>query len=379
MNFRLLLVGNYRLDQQMSMLQYHDMLLQELGRRGVAVESIEPGALFGKISAGPLTKWLRYIDKYFLFPGTLKRRVAAAARAASAEGAQLIVHITDHSNAPYLTYAGKHSVVSTCHDLLAVRGALGEDTDCPASSFGKLLQSKILAGLRQSQLVICVSKATEGDLNRLAPETSSTVIPLPLNQPYSVLPHEETTRRLASADSRLLDQPYILHVGSSLKRKNREGILRIFARIAGQFPGKLVFAGEKLHTHQHQLAAELGLTERVIEISGPSSSVIEALYNRAFAFVFPSKTEGFGWPIIEAQACGCPVLAARTTSLPEVLGDGGFLLDLDDEEGFANALLALQDSSVREAAIQRGFRNLERFGTDRIIDQYLAAYQSLTS
>lgn len=376
--YRLLLIGNYRFDQQMSMLRYYDMLLRELTQRGIPVSGIEPAAHFGKISAGPLTKWLRYLDKYLLFPRVLKKRIATLERDAHQAGQTLIVHSTDHSNSPYLRSAGKNRLVATCHDLLAVRGALGEDTDCPASGFGKILQTQILSGLQHAGLVICVSSATQGDLTRLAPDTASCVIPLPLNQPYAVLPETTVAERLAAFPN-LLASPYILHVGSSLKRKNREGILRIFAKIADRFPGQLVFAGENLPPEQRALASELGIAQRILEIPSPSGQIIEALYNRAYAFLFPSKTEGFGWPIIEAQACGCPVLAARTTSLPEVLGDGGFLRDLDDENGFAQDLLSLSDPAIRKNLIEKGHANMQRFATAKIIDQYLATYQTLLS
>ncbi len=375
--YHVLLVGNYRLDHQMSMLRYYDMLLLELERRGVSVSGIEPAARIGKISAGPLTKWLRYLDKYLLFPTVLKQHIARLKRESALAGCKLIVHVTDHSNSPYLTSAGNNIVVATCHDLLAVRGALGEDTDCPASRFGKILQSRILSRLRRMRMVICVSSATQGDLTRLAPQTHSSVIPLALNQPYGVLPEEEAGRRLASYQ--LTNMPFILHVGSSLARKNREGILRIFTRIADRFSGRLVFAGEALHPEQRELAKQLGIADRILEIDHPPSSIIEALYNRAYAFLFPSKTEGFGWPIIEAQACGCPVLAARTTSLPEVVGEGGLVHELTDEEGFASDLLALQDDNLRQRLIQSGFANLERFSTNKVITQYLDTYQSLVS
>ncbi len=374
-NYRVLLVGNYRADQQMSMVRYHDWLLREFRQRGILVETIEPPAILGKITAGPLTKWLRYIDKYLLFPPMLVRRIRRLGREAKDADSKLLIHITDHSNAPYLTSAGGHPIVVTCHDLLAVRGALGEDTDCPASGFGKLLQAKILSTLRRADLVVCVSTATRNDLARLAPETPSTVIPLALNQTYGILSREETASRLPPG---LVALSYVLHVGSSLARKNREGILRIFARVADRFSGPLVFAGENLHPAQRALAADLGIAGRVVEIPNPPGSVIEALYNGAHAFLFPSKTEGFGWPVIEAQACGCPVLAARTTSLPEVVGEGGWMGDLADEAGFADALVALQSASVRAETVRKGLLNLQRFENNGVIASYLSAYAGLT-
>jgi glycosyltransferase involved in cell wall biosynthesis len=377
--YRILLVGNYQPDQQMSMLRYHDMLFSELSDRRISVGTIAPAAFLGMLRLGPLTKWLRYIDKYLLFPRRLRRTVAAQQRLARETGQTLLVHITDHSNAPYRAYVGAVPCVATCHDLLAVRGALGEDTDCPASRFGKMLQARILAQLRRAQLVVCVSTATQNDLARLAPETPSRVIPLALNQPYAVLAPQDYRARLEALSPALLRQPYILHVGSSLRRKNREGILRIFAAIAQRFPGQLVFAGEPLDAAQRALADSLQLSSRILELVRPTTAQIEALYNGAYAFLFPSKTEGFGWPIIEAQACGCPVLVARTTSLPEVVGAGGCLRELHDEAGFASDLLALADPAFRRDLIARGHANLARFSTPTVLDAYLDLYARLAA
>ena len=379
MKYRVLLVGKYRPDNQMSMLRYYDMLFATLVGEGIPVTGIEPIPVIGNLPLGFLQKWLRYVDKYLVFPILLKRKIRKLASKAKAHGEKLIVHITDHSNAPYLSAAQSETVVITCHDLLAVRGALGEDTDCPASPMGKVLQSKILSHLRQAKLVVCVSGATERDLQRLAPETPSTVIHLPLNQSYKKLEADDVQSKLQATNPKLVSKPYILHVGSSLKRKNREGILRIFARLIDQFDSQLVFAGEELHLHQRELAQELGIADRVIEIKSPSGVTMEALYNGAFAFLFPSKTEGFGWPIIEAQACGCPVLAARTTSLPEVLGEGGLLRNLEDEDGFVQDLLGLQDNATRAKLIQKGFQNLARFDSHRITGHYLKTYAELVS
>src|SRR5947208_15286191 len=86
-----------------------------------------------------------------------------------------MVHICDHSNAMYGGSAAQTPVVVTCHDLLAVRGALGEETNCPASVTGKILQRWILRGLRRAKVVTCVSQATEADARRVV--SSDTASP----------------------------------------------------------------------------------------------------------------------------------------------------------------------------------------------------------
>ena len=107
--------------------------------------------------------------------------------------------------------------------------------------------------------------------------------------------------------------------------------------------------------------------------------MIEALYNRASALLFPSRYEGFGWPPIEAQACGCPVVASDIAPIAEVLRDSAALHRLDDEAGMAASILRLStDEKYREQIRQAGFQNVEsRFRTSRMMQEYIAIYKEL--
>src|SRR4030081_3044508 len=155
-----LLIRNSAPDQQQSMLRFNQMMLQGLRDCGINAELIRPPAFFGRIrifGAG-LGKWLAYIDKFILFRWRLLRKLAAR---------PALVHICDHSNAPYARAARHFPLVITCHDMLAVRGGLGEDTDCPASFTGRMLQRWILRGLRRADIIACDSRATAQDAERL--------------------------------------------------------------------------------------------------------------------------------------------------------------------------------------------------------------------
>src|SRR6185436_1491272 len=103
----------------------------------------------------------------------------------------------------------------------------------------------------------------------------------------------------------------------------------------------------------------------------------EALYSGATALVFPSRYEGFGWPIIEAQACGCPVICSNTGPMPEAAGDAGLLFSPDDEEGFAAAILRLTNPEERALWSEKSLRNAERFAPEKMIAGYLEVYRSL--
>jgi glycosyltransferase involved in cell wall biosynthesis len=187
---------------------------------------------------------------------------------------------------------------------------------------------------------------------------------------------DEARQRLAKV-MRPLSRPFLLNVGSNLARKNREGALRIFKRISQQFNCDIVFAGEALSPELKQLKSRIGLNGNVIEVPQPDEATLEALYSGAFALLYPTRFEGFGWPAIEAQACGCPVVSSTSTSIPEVVGNAGLLRAPEDEAGFAEDVLKLTDATVHEQFVARGFENVKRFTPERMVNDYIEIYQRL--
>ncbi|AFY70141.1 glycosyl transferase group 1 [Thalassoporum mexicanum PCC 7367] len=412
---KILLIGNYLIDRQESMQRFTNMLAAGLVNLGHEVRVIRPEPFWIKLAsnfAGGLAKWFGYVDKFLAFPIALKQAIAWAE----------VVHICDHSNAFYTKYLQHVPHLVTCHDLAAVRGAMGEDTDCPVSTTGKILQSWILNGLKQAQLVVCDSSHTKKDLERLAGgqmAQRSKLLLLGLNHTYGQISAAAIAQRLQAFPQLDLSQPYLLNVGSSLRRKNREGVLQTFklvcTKLAAQAPDsdylnyaddanapeilgsldqpdnsiapitnpnpqqmQLVFAGSPLTAEQEQLAQELNLSDRIVQIIKPDNNQLEALYNQAFALLFPSKFEGFGWPVIEAQACGCPVLCSDRTSLPEVAGSGAILRDADDAAGFADAVLEIfNHAQKRQNLVSLGFANIKRFEPAIMIQKYADIYAEL--
>lgn len=353
---------------------FNDLMLRGLTAAGIPVELIKPqpvlGALFPR---GAVGKWLGYIDKFVFFPFRLRKRLAVQ---------PALVHICDHSNAMYvLTCRGRVPVLVTCHDLLAVRGALGEQTDCPASPTGHILQRWILRGLQRANAIACVSKATAEDAERIVRRGKSRpeidVVPLALNFGYAPVPPDLARRKLADLPTLDLNRPFVLHVGSNTPRKNRPGVLRIFARCRDQWNGQLVLAGDPLNQKLRALANDLGILDRIVEVRSPSGETLTALYNLASAMLYPSRFEGFGWPIIEAQACGCPVICANSGPLPEVAGDAGLYHEVEDEEGFARDLMRLSDPAERGCWSEKSLNNAQRFSAEKMIAQYIEIYHSL--
>jgi glycosyltransferase involved in cell wall biosynthesis len=369
-----LLIGNFPADQQQSMQRFAQMMLTGLETAGVPAELLRPQPFLGRIGfAGQFAgKWLGYIDKFVFFPRVLQRRLRAGVD---------LVHICDHSNAMYAPRVASVPVVVTCHDLLAVRGALGEVADCPASPTGKYLQRWIVSGLRKASTVVCASFATLHDAERIVVQADDrpkcVVIPHGQNYPYRKQPPEIARTHLCRIPQLDPNRPFVLQVGSNARMKNREGGLRIFARTRDAWPSQMVFAGEKLTPALRSLGKELGVADRLIEVEEPSNELLEALYSSALVLLHPSRFEGFGWPIIEAQACGCPVICSDREPMSDIGGEAALTGDVADENTMAHSILRLIDPAERARWSEKSLRNAERFQVSEMINRYVALYRSL--
>lgn len=178
------------------------------------------------------------------------------------------------------------------------------------------------------------------------------------------------------------EAPYLLSVGTVQPRKNYQLLIKAFAPVARQLPHVLAIAGGRGWLAEEMTAeiARQGLQERVRFIGFVDDGDLPALYSAADLFVFPSLYEGFGLPLLEAMACGVPVLSSNASSLPEVAGDAALLLPPESVAGWREAMLdTLQNSDRRRALVQKGFVQAERFSWARAAQQLLGIYRELLS
>jgi len=176
-----------------------------------------------------------------------------------------------------------------------------------------------------------------------------------------------------------LPRQYFLFLAGFDKRKNADALVEAYARLPHGFP-PLVLAG----AHNREFAkifrriAGLGLTDRIFCPDGLADDHLPAIYQGAIALVHPSHYEGFGLQLVEAMASGVPVLASRTTSLPEVLGGCGLLFNSDDPASIAQQMERVAcDADVRETMADQGRRRAREFSWRKSAEQMLAVYCDL--
>jgi glycosyltransferase involved in cell wall biosynthesis len=363
---RILLVGNYSLDKQTSMLRYVEMLCEQMRLRGHEVEVIRPQPVVGDWVRQPfLRKWLGYVDKYLIFPAVLRGR---------ARGFD-VVHVCDHSSSMYLAHTGGRLASITCHDLLAIESACGKYSEQKISFSGKILQRWILRHLAGARDVVCVSGHTASGLAAMSQDAGQrvSVIPNALNPGCSPATGGEIMRmreRIGIA----VGETYLLHVGAEAWYKNRAGVVRIFAillqrlRSGGGPPLRLVMAGQELTRETRDFIQANLPAGSVIEVASPCDDDLWALYSGAAALLFPSLQEGFGWPPIEAQSCGCPVIVSNRPPMTEVADEAALYIDPADELGAAALIEANLDGLA--ALREPGFRNAKRFAPSVVFDAY---------
>jgi glycosyltransferase involved in cell wall biosynthesis len=172
---------------------------------------------------------------------------------------------------------------------------------------------------------------------------------------------------------------YILYVGTLQPRKNLRRLLKAYAMVQKRDETPcLVIAGRKgwLYDQIFQQVERLGLETEVIFPGYVPQDDLPTLLSGACFFVFPSLYEGFGLPVLEAMACGTPVLCSNVSSLPEVAGNVALLVDPLDVESMAEAMnRLLQDEGLRAQLVERGFQQVRQFSWDRCARETLTVLE----
>jgi glycosyltransferase involved in cell wall biosynthesis len=183
--------------------------------------------------------------------------------------------------------------------------------------------------------------------------------------------------------------PYLLYVGTLHPRKNLVRLIQAFGSLlqpsadgprAPTAGLQLVLAGQKgwLYGEILDQVRKLGLADRVVLTGYVPEADLPPLLSGALAFVFPSLYEGFGLPLLEAMACGTPVICSNVSSLPEVAGDAALLVDPTDSEALAAGLARLvADEGLRRELIERGFRQMQRFSWRRCAEETLQVLEEV--
>lgn len=354
-------------DTQHSMEKYLHVVERALEGSGLSWTLCRPHKVFSRSwQPEKAQKWMRFIDKFVIFPVWLRLQIAFK------RGNQRnIVHLLDQGNALYLYALNGCNTLVTCHDFIAIRSAMGLGENKKPS----VVQHAILRSLTKARSYIFVSSATRTTaLELLGPRSS--ISPVILNPIDS-----DNVGQQSISPTPMAYSPFLLHVGNSAWYKNRPGLFKIYAELRKLLPQPpaLHLYGEPLQEHEHTLLADLELQPHVTCHPRASNEAILLAYHQAAALIFPSLEEGFGWPPLEAMACGCPVFASNRPPLTEIGGDAAEYIDPEkpaQAAAFIASRLQLGEPWRQERA-EAGRARAAEFNMKRFTSEMISAYESV--
>jgi glycosyltransferase involved in cell wall biosynthesis len=236
--------------------------------------------------------------------------------------------------------------------------------------------------MRRARKVMTISEFSAGEIKSLYGLPSNRIAVIPCGVSGDFRPRRDAAefgalrRRIG-----LPEAPFILFVGGADPRKNHRALVRAFARRADEFKGRqLVLVGDSVHRFgdMAQTIAQCGVEGRVICPGRLPIEDITRLYSHADLFVFPSLYEGFGMPVLEAMACGAPVVTSSRTSMPEVAGEAALLVNPENDDELAEAMVRiLRDTPLRESLRAKGFERAKQFTWERAARQTVEVYKEV--
>jgi len=226
------------------------------------------------------------------------------------------------------------------------------------------------AAVRRSDHLICISQSTQRDLiDILGVDADKT----------SVI-HLAASLHPAVGLARPVDTPYILYVGPRDRYKNFQCLLRAYAALHGVIRDfrLLCIGGGGFSCGEHEQMRQLGIPSGQVMQLAADDGLLTACYQHAALFVYPSLYEGFGIPPLEAMQCGCPVVCADSSSLPEVVGNAALLFDPASPEALSAAVhQVLSDPELAASLVERGRQRAAGFSWQRCVSQTLNLYRQL--
>lgn len=359
--------------------RFAKLLEKGLTGRGHNVKSLSPQSFFYKLpSPATIKKWLGYADQFIVFPREVKKYI-------SQFSSDTIFVFTDHALGPWVPLVAHRPHIIFCHDFLAQRSALREIPENPTSRSGRKYQSMIRKGYSQGKYFITVSQKTKEDLKRLSLSKPQfvEVIHNGLNKkffPENIIMSRDTVEfetKTYCADG------YILHVGGNQWYKNRRGVIDIYNcwRLMYNIKLPLLMIGAKPNRellHSYEVSP---FRSDIHFLTNVEDDFLCAAYSGARVLLFPSLAEGFGWPVAEAMACGCPVITTDEAPMTEVAEDAAFyiprrpLAEDPSVDWAVDAAKILQrvinlNESQRAKVIKAGLVNAKKFDADKMLDKF---------
>ena len=357
------------LNSSFSMDVYADGLVSGLRKVRPHWSVVEITPDFSEYQGSVLHRIGKYYQRYWSFSRQIRNKTDVD-----------LYHIVDHSDGHLLYGLRKtnNPAIVTCHDLINYIQPENLDNQSKVPLVSKQMWNYAVRGIRYADHIVTVSDHTAKDVEEIfsVPSARLTTAYNGVDPIYRPLPYEQTAT-LREQYGISSDTFCLLNVGSNHPRKNVFAILESLLELRQK--GALLHfikAGADFTDKQKTFIGEQNLTDCITYAGKPDKETLARLYGAADVLVAPSIYEGFGITLIEAMACGTPVITSNVTSLPEVVGEAGIMVDPEDNQAIVAAVLRLMnDSGYRADLARRGEQRAKAFSWEKSAETVAQVYE----
>ena len=360
------------------MKQYADRLKEALEclDNTLEINDFSPKGIYipGARSFGLVNKIQDYLTRFLSYPRQIE------------EIESDIFHIVDHANAYLASNLDMRKVVITCHDLMYLKQLkreipLGYEDGFISWPAGRIFLWSCEYIPKASKL-ITVSNATKKDMVRLlgCRQEDISVIYHGIDSRFREIKDKDLLQILRNKLARGAKYA-LLNIGSKSSYKNFAGLLYALNILVKRYGRDvlLIRVGEVTKRHR-RLMEKLNLGQYIKVLTDIPPDELNIIYNISDVFVFPSFYEGFGWPTIEAMACGLPIVSSDKGGLKEIVEDAAYIIDPYDAQNIARAIVnVLEDADKREELIIKGFERVKKFNNKDMASQTYQIYQQVNN
>lgn len=259
--------------------------------------------------------------------------------------------------------------VVTCHDITPYI--------MPNNLWNYFSKLHAYSGLKFADKIIAISNSTRNDLIKYLsiPAEKIVVIHLGITNNFCLREKNDARKKLNLP----LNKKFILNVSARYRRKNIKTAINVFNQIQKDIPDTMMIKIGSEREENLRLVEQLGINDKFIHIPDIEPEQLPWYYNAADVFLFPSLYEGFGFPVLESMASGCPVVSSNTSSLPEIIGDNVPMFDPMDVQEFKNAIIKIfTDKQYEQQLVEKGLKQALKFSWEKTAEETFKVYKSIT-